>query len=161
MEIKGKGKEMNDAQRFLLKNELDDRHHEKKLTDGLYTSDIMILWAEEILDLDFKWQYERERDLRLQQQRSEARYTRKIAELEETIKRMEVNKWISVKNKEIEEGWYLAWDGITWDKMLYKNKKWIAQTKRELDPEAICPGMTRDDMTEYVTHYYKPSFQRS
>ncbi len=118
-------KVMNDAQRFLLKNELDDRHHQKKSSDGLYTSDIMILWAEE------------------------------------TIKEMRVSEWISVKNKEIEEGWYLAWDGITWDKMLYKNKKWIAQTKRELNPEAICPGMTRDDMTEYVTHYYKPSFQRS
>jgi len=27
------------------------------------------------------------------------------------------------------DGWYLAWDGLNWDRMLWKNKKWFAITK--------------------------------
>jgi len=67
-------------------------------------------------------------------------------------------------NKELnqpkKDGWYLAYD-MNWDRVLYKNGKWIAQTKTRHtgNPFTFSGGidrhctdvMIRDDITAHVT----------
>lgn len=64
-------------------------------------------------------------------------------------------EWINIEHKgqPKNDGWYLAYDGITFDRMLYKNKKWISQHKTYKSGNITQNVATRDDLTEYIIHY--------
>ena len=61
-------------------------------------------------------------------------------------------KEVREMNKELiqpkKDGWYLAYD-MNWDRVLYKNGKWIAQTKTRHKGK-MTDVMIRDDITDHV-----------